>query len=215
MNEPLYYMEIIVIKAFLIIGGVYMSEGKNWNDYWYLVAVPTGEIFEESIRIQKILSEGLNLYFDSVIPQIHITITPIQILAPDKVTHLKKVIKETLIDFKPFYIETSQFQCFTKNHKSLVLKIDDNKLLYRLQNKLFEHLLPYGYTIPPKVNRWIFHITIISEIFANRILPEDEFKKVCQRVSLKKSPLRGKINLLELWRPVLDKNERIIEKFSL
>ena len=38
-------------------------EHSNWKKYMYLVAIPSGDLFEEAVRIQKVLSDSLGIYF--------------------------------------------------------------------------------------------------------------------------------------------------------
>jgi len=87
--------------------------------------------------------------------------------------------------------------------------------LRQLQNSLEQALDNQGFLVPPSVDKWIFHITILSEIFASTPLEKDEFIKVCQRVSLRETPIRGVIKRLELWKPELEKEKRVVSEYIL
>ncbi len=203
-----------ICRVFIVVVRLLVIENK-WDKYWYLVAIPTGEIYDEAVRIQNLLIESLNMFIKAP-PKIHITITPINRLETCNIANLEKIINGVLrnSNFKSFLVEASQFQCFTESNKSLVLKITDNKYLYELQKAIQDELRPMGYINPPEVEKWIFHITILSEIFIENPLPEEEFLKVCKRISLNKSPIRGEVKTLELWRPVFNE-DRVINKFYL
>ncbi|MEW6623192.1 MAG: 2'-5' RNA ligase family protein [Bacillota bacterium] len=190
-----------------------MSECK-WDEFWYLVAVPKGELFSEAVRIQKVLSDSLHIYKKTP-PLIHITISAVKQLGKGELTEFSALVHEALSSYNTIRISSKSFECFTTPHKSLVLKIEDNEDLNNLQKELQAVLMEKGYLIMPAVANWIFHITIVSELFAFSHLPEEEFKKLCQRISLRKSPITGWIKSLELWRPSLDRKERVIAIYPI
>lgn len=187
---------------------------NHWKKCMYLVAIPTGELLEEAVRIQKLLSDSLQIYKE-VLPSIHITITTVKMLEKEELKLFDRCVRNILTEFNPIKIEAYCFDCFTKPHNSLILKIEDDQRLRQLQMTLKKALDANGFLVPASIDKWIFHITILSEIFATTPLKEDEFLKVCQRLSLKKTPIHGTIERLELWKPELEEEKRVVKKYIL
>lgn len=186
----------------------------NWADYWYLVAIPSGQLFTEAQRIQYILAENLKVYADSP-PPIHITICKIKPLSQAQLHVFSKQVQDILTDFHPITINANNFDCFSQAHQSLVLKINHNEQLFQLKQRLQALLKMNNFFVPTTIQQWIFHITLISELFAQVPLDTKHFDNVCQRLSLIDSHLEGVIHSLELWRPVLPFAERVVEQYPL
>ena len=187
---------------------------SSWKDYMYLVAIPSGDLFVEALRIQKLLSNSWENYKNSP-PIIHITICTVKEVHKEQIEMFNRCVQQALDGFETLQIQSNSFECFTTPHKSLVLKIEDNQTLQQIQYSLREALDKYGFFVPPFVDKWIFHITILSEIFAKAPLDDNEFVKVCQRVALQDTPIRGAIKRFELWRPVMEEKERVVERYYL
>lgn len=180
----------------------------------YLVATPTGDLLKEASRIQGLLSDSWEFYQNSP-PTLHITISTVKKIHDEELDVFSKSVQLVLDDFESIKIHSNCFDCFTEPHKSLVLKIEENEKLQQLQNSLTQTLEKDRFLVPSAVNKWIFHITILSEIFAKTPLENREFLKVCQRVALRETPIRGVIERLELWRPVIEEEERVVRRYYL
>ena len=189
-------------------------EHSNWKKYMYLVAIPSGELFEEAIRIQKILSDSLGIYKETP-PSVHITISAVKMLKKEELEAFNRCVKNVLTDFSPIKVESYRFGYFPEPHNSLILKVEDDQRLRHLQKSLEQALDIQGFLVPSLVDKWIFHMTILSEIFASTSLKTDEFLKICQRLSLKKVPIRGVVERLELWKPELEKEKRVVNEYML
>gem|GEM_PF-4980963 len=187
---------------------------NNWRDYMYLVAIPSGDLYEEAFRIQRLLSNSWEVY-QNLPPTIHITITTVKRIHQEQIEVFSKCVQQVLDGFDSIKIQSSGFDCFTEPHKSLILKIEDSQKLQQVQYLLRQAIDKSGFLVAPLVDKWIFHITILSEIFAKSPLENHEFLKVCQRVSLREAPIRGVIERFELWRPVIEEKERVVRRFYL
>ena len=189
-------------------------ERSNWKKYMYLVAIPSGELLEEAVRIQKVLSDSLGIYKETP-PSVHITISTVKMLEQEKLEAFNGCVKSVLTDFTPIKVESYRFGYFPEPHNSLILKVEDDQRLRQLQKSLEQALDIQGFLVPSSVDKWIFHMTILSEIFASTSLRTDEFLKVCQRLSLKKVPIRGIVEKIELWKPELEKEKRVVSEYIL
>lgn len=189
-----------------------MSQG-NWMDYWYLVAVPTGNLLSEAERIQKILTDSLQVYSTGESPPIHITLCKLTPVEDDRLSKLLASLTQVAEQLAPICVRSTNFQCFSQSHQSLVLKIDDNPGLFKLQATFQEELTHLGYFVPTPVEQWIFHMTVLSQLFAKAPLSARDFETICKRIALREPPLDGLVNSVELWRPVLDINERVVGRF--
>lgn len=189
---------------------------NNWTNFLYLVAIPSGKLAHEATRIQGVLAESLQIY-GSMPPPIHITLCTLRNVETSELDNVVDVVEEVLASkpFLPFSVEAYDFDCLTVAHNSLILKITEAPLLAELQSHLQMELSKKSYLIPPRFSTWLFHITIISKLFASSPLSDEDFKKVCHRISLRETPLPGHINTLELWRPSLIAKERNIKSFYL
>jgi len=61
----------------------------------------------------------------------------------------------------------------------------------------------------------MFHITILSNIFAENPIPVDELTEICLFMEGMSRPLAADAEKLEIWRPTLDPVEKIIASFDL
>jgi len=73
---------------------------NNWKKHMYLVAIPSGELFEEAVRIQKLLSDSLNIYKETP-PTIHITISTVKMLEKEELRIFNRCIKQVVANFNP------------------------------------------------------------------------------------------------------------------
>ncbi|MDW7675082.1 MAG: 2'-5' RNA ligase family protein [Bacillota bacterium] len=191
-----------------------MVNNVSWKNNFYLVAIPNGDLLAEAKRIQKILADSFDIYLNEP-PPLHITICAVKKLSEEELQEFAYIVNEVIAELSVFSVKAAKFDCFYNTHNCLVLKLEENSILKNLQASLQQRLAAKNFLAPSPVTDWIFHITVISELFADTPLSLEQFTKICQRISLPKSQLTGCVEAIELWRPILLKEEKVVARFPL
>ncbi|MGF7184686.1 hypothetical protein GGQ84_000770 [Desulfitispora alkaliphila] len=186
----------------------------SWNTLWYLVAIPGGDLLIEAQRLQQVLATSYNLYTGTP-PPLHITICTIRPVAKERIPYINNIIETTLDAHDPIRVTAEDYQCFFAQHNSLVLKLKENQALSKLQKNLIGNLTEINVLEPSPIKEWIFHITLISQLFAKTHITQREFQNICSRLSLTNRKISGNLVKIELWRPSLEENQRVISSFPL
>ncbi|ODS50556.1 MAG: Uncharacterized protein A8274_494 [Halanaerobium sp. 4-GBenrich] len=177
------------------------------------VLIPGEELVETAAQVQKIVSEHYNLYPDQIYPQLHITIDRI---AKNKVDKAKEILAKKIREFNKIEVEVDRFSCikFSDQHQ-LVLEVNETKSLKEFSEKVHQSLKAEGISTIENYEEWMFHITIISNIFAENPIPMDELTEICLFMEGMSRPLSAAADKLEIWRPTLDPVEKIIASFDI
>ena len=195
-----------------------MNDSTSFKNQLFVVLIPGGKILQLTNRIQKIISEHYEIYKEGSYPQIHIT------LNKTKKSKENKLIKSTdkLIKKwdKPVNIQVNNFECFNVDYnKFLVLKVEQSESLKKFAVALHKSLKEAGITVIDNYDSWNFHITIISNIFAENPISKIEFEKLCFKFNnITENDLTSassKAKYLEIWRPTLDKDKKCIKSYLL
>lgn len=190
-----------------------MIKAADLEKEYFLVLIPGEELVETASQVQKIVSEHYNLYPDQIYPQLHITIDRIR---KDKTEKAEKILKETVKEFGKIEIEVDRFSCikFSDQHQ-LVLEVNETESLKEFSRAVHESLTAEGISTIENYEEWMFHITIISNIFAENPIPMDELTEICLFMEGMSRPLSAGAKKLEIWKPTLDPVEKVISSFNL
>lgn len=190
-----------------------MIKAADLENEFFLVLIPGEELVETAFQVQKIVSEHYNLYPDQIYPQLHITIDRIN---KDDATRAEKILAEKVQEFNKIEIEVDRFSCikFSDQHQ-LVLEVNETESLKRFSEAVHQSLNEKGISTIENYEEWMFHITIISNIFAENPIPVDELTEICLFMEGMSRPLSAAAERLEIWRPTLDPVEKIIASFDL
>ncbi|MFP4198210.1 MAG: 2'-5' RNA ligase family protein [Halanaerobium sp.] len=190
-----------------------MIKAADLENEYFLVLIPGEELVETAAQVQKIVSEHYNLYPDQIYPQLHITIDRIE---KNKVESAKKILTEKIKEFGRIEIEVDRFSCirFSDQHQ-LVLEVNETDSLNQFSEAVHQSLREEGISTIENYEEWMFHITIISNIFAENPIPVDELTEICLFMEGMSRPLSASAKNLEIWKPTLDPVEKIIASFDL
>jgi 2'-5' RNA ligase len=190
-----------------------MIKAADLENEYFLVLIPGKELVETASQVQKIVSEHYNLYPDQIYPQLHITIDRI---AKDKAERAEEILARKVKEFDKVEIEVDRFSCikFSDQHQ-LVLEVNETESLQKFSQSLHQSLQDEGISTIENYEEWMFHITIISNIFAENPIPVDELTEICLFMEGMSRPLSAASEKLEIWRPTLDPVEKIIASFDL
>ena len=190
-----------------------MIKAADLDNEYFLVLIPGKELVETASKVQKIVSEHYNLYPDQIYPQLHITIDRID---KNKVAEAKEILSNKIKEFDKIEIEVDRFSCikFSDQHQ-LVLEVNETDSLRNFSESVHQDLIAEGISTIENYEEWMFHITIISNIFAENPIPMDELTEICLFMEGMSRPLAAAANKIEIWRPTLDPVEKIIASFDL
>lgn len=189
-----------------------MIKAAELDKEYFLVLIPGEELVETASQVQKIVSEHYDLYPDQIYPQLHITIDRID---NSKVESAKKILKQKVKEFGRIEIEVDRFSCikFSDQHQ-LVLEVNETESLKEFSQAIHQKLMKKEISTIENYEEWMFHITIISNIFAENPIPMDELTEICLFMEGMSRPLSAHAEKLEIWRPTLDPVEKIIASFD-
>jgi 2'-5' RNA ligase len=190
-----------------------MIKAADLENEYFLVLIPGKELVQTASQVQKIVSEHYNLYPDQIYPQLHITIDRI---AKDKAERAEEILNKKIKEFGKIEIEVDRFSCikFSDQHQ-LVLEVNETESLHNFSQALHQSLKAEGISTIENYEEWMFHITIISNIFAENPIPVDELTEICLFMEGMSRPLTAASEKLEIWKPTLDPVEKIIASFDL
>jgi len=190
-----------------------MIKAADLENEYFLVLIPGKELVETASQVQKNVSEHYNLYSDQLYPQLHITIDRI---VKNKVERAEEILAKKVKEFDKVEIEVDRFSCikFSDQHQ-LVLEVNETESLREFSESVHQSLQAEGISTIENYEEWMFHITIISNIFADNPIPVDELTEICLFMEGMSRPLAAVAKKLEIWRPTLDPVEKIIARFDL
>ena len=190
-----------------------MIKAADLDNEYFLVLIPGEELVETASQVQKIVSEHYNLYPDQIYPQLHITINRID---KSNAERAEEILMEEIKKFSKIKIEVDRFSCikFSDQHQ-LVLEVNETESLKEFSETVHQSLRAEGISTIENYEEWMFHITIISNIFAKNPIPVDELTEICLFMEGMSRPLAAAAEKLEIWRPTLDPVDKIIASFDL
>ncbi|TDO77644.1 2'-5' RNA ligase superfamily protein [Halanaerobium saccharolyticum] len=190
-----------------------MIKAADLENEFFIVLIPGKELVETASQVQKIVSEHYNLYPDQIYPQLHITIDRIE---KKKAERAREILAEKVKEFGKIEIEVDRFSCikFSDQHQ-LVLEVNETESLQKFSEAVHQSLAAEGISTIENHEEWMFHITIISNIFAENPIPVDELTEICLFMEGMSRPLSAAAEKMEIWRPTLDPGEKVIASFIL
>lgn len=190
-----------------------MIRAADLKNEYFLVLIPGKKLVDTASQVQKIVSEHYNLYPDQIYPQLHITIDRID---REKVELAKSILAEKIKKFPKLDIEVDRFSCikFSDQHQ-LVLEVNETQSLKEFSTEVHKELFKEGISTIENYEEWMFHITIISNIFAKNPIPRGELTEICLFMEGMSRPISDSAKKLEIWRPTLDPVDKIISTFKL
>ncbi len=179
----------------------------------FLMLIPEYPTLAVAKEFQEAINRRYHLY--SIVPDLHITLESIAIRDDRDVEIAKKLIREICHNVEPFPIVIDGFACFGPPYKSVHLHVTKTEPLVNFYQKIHSSLEQVGLVVREYPEGVIFHITIASSCFPGRNWSEEEYHQVCEE--LQQLPLESGfiLNDLELWYPAVNREEKLVERFTL
>lgn len=191
-----------------------MVKSSVLRDELFIVLIPQGEVMELAQKIQMDISNYYNIYKKGYYPEIHLTLDRIN---KEDVEKTVTVIKKMLNNFTtPIELVIDEFSCYhLSSDRFLVIKVSETKSLVKFSNKLHSQLAKKGISTIDNYINWDFHITLISNIFAENPISEQDFKNLCFIFDGIEGSCVSFAESLEVWRPTLNPQKKCIKSFGL
>ncbi len=191
-----------------------MIEKASLNEELFLVLLLKGDVLKYSKSIQGIIANHYDIYEDGIYPELHITLDRIKKnRLNDAITVIEKVLKEK--EFNSVNIQLDKFVCFRNEEKFLVLKIKETPSLTKFSNCLHTSLSEEGISVINNYQDWAFHITVLSNIFAQNPVTDFDFESLCFFLEGKEKNYQSSSDRLEIWSPTIDPTEKCLASFQI
>lgn len=180
----------------------------------FVVIRPRGEAQRFAKKIQKNISDHYNIYREGTYPELHLTVDKIK-EDIDKEKAIE-VIDSVVKKHESVVIKIEEFDCFLSyKNNFLVLKVAETDSLLNFAAELHQELNEKGYSSISDYSSWEFHITLISNNFAQNPLEQNSFKNLCSFYSGIKFPKVSRTDQVELWRFTMDPDNKCIAEFKM
>lgn len=191
-----------------------MINNSTFEDQYFVVLKPEGEVLELAKLLQKKLSEQFDLYPEGIYPEIHITLDRIK---QNRLEKAVEIIDNVILKYTKIDIRVKDFDCYSfQENNFLVLNVEDNKKLVEFSNELHNRFAEKNISTIENYEDWKFHISLASTVFAETKKDfKEEFNNICFRFDGIETPRECKAGVIEIWRPTLDEDIKCLKQFQL
>ncbi|OCL26069.1 2'-5' RNA ligase [Orenia metallireducens] len=191
-----------------------MVKAADLKEELFIVLIPKKSDLVKALNIQEAISKHYDLYNEDDYPELHITLNRIN---KKYIKEAKEIIEEVVQDYRKSSIELeiNNLECFCLSEKFLVLKVDKTDSLISLSTQLHQKLANKNLSTISNYEEWSFHMSLISNIFAKNPIPDQDFKKICSILDGIPQKISTIGERIEVWRPTLDKEKKVIASFKL
>ncbi|MFW6035081.1 MAG: 2'-5' RNA ligase family protein [Halothermotrichaceae bacterium] len=185
-----------------------MIKRASLDEELFIVLLPGGQVLKKAVEMQKYLSEYYNIYKENKLPELHITIDRIK---KENLKRVKQIVNEEIKKTGPIKIKLSQFECYQLSKNDfLVLKLEKTSSLMKFSSSLHQRLKAEALSTIDDYEKWKFHITIISSLFAENPLSQKDFDEVCLLLEGEQTCYTSPAERLEIWIPTLDQEKKCL-----
>ncbi|AGB40994.1 2'-5' RNA ligase [Halobacteroides halobius DSM 5150] len=181
------------------------------NELFIVLTLPQKDL-SAALKIQELISKEYNLYPHNNYPELHITLNRIN---KKEITTGKKILNEIATDINKVNINITNLECLMTKESFIVLEVKETETLTKLANKLHSKLTQAGISSINNYNNWKFHITLISNFLTANPIPQPELKKLCLNLDGLGQPISTSAKAIEIWRPTLDSDKKVITSIKL
>ena len=179
---------------------------------YFIVLTLNYEDLEPAVKIQKIIADKYDLYDEHECPELHITLDRID---KKRVDQAQKIINNIVEDTNPIQIEIKNLKCFRHTNNFLILDVDETPSLEKIANKVHSRLDNNNISTINSYEEWKFHITLISNHFADNPIPKFELDQLCLNLDGIPHEISTTAKAVEIWRPTLNPKEKLISSFEI
>lgn len=178
---------------------------------YYLVALFDDESYSQIEKIQKSVCKKYRLYKN--MPVLHLTLEVIE--DPRNIDEACRVIRDILKPYKKFKISVDGAICFDAPYKSVNLDVENKGYIMRLTRQINDRLKLCRFKVREDVENWDLHISLANTNYAVRQWSNKEYSNACQVVKEMNIQEKIKIKEIQLWKPINNKREMVVESFPL
>ena len=180
---------------------------------YYLVGLVDKDSYRYIESMQKSICEKYHLYTDDTnLPMLHITL---EIITDPNIEALDISLKNILKDYTKFQVELNGVICFDPPYKSVNLNINNEGTVYELSKKLNSILNSQGFNVRENIESWNLHISLANTNFADREWSNSEYLAACNLAKLEHLSEIITVDTIELWKPINDKDQMVVKKYTL
>jgi 2'-5' RNA ligase len=176
-----------------------MVKSANLEKEFFIVLTLNHEDLEPAIKIQQIVAEKYDLYEDNEYPELHITL---------------EIISTIVQQASPIEIEIENLKCFRHTNNFLILDVAATPSLEEVANSIHNQLAKKNISTIENYQEWQYHITLISNFFADNPIPQFELDQLCLNLDGIPHQISTTAKAIEIWRPKLESSEKLISSFN-
>ncbi len=179
----------------------------------YLVAIPTGVIYQNGSTIQRALWQKYNL-LESYMPQLHLTLDAFYYENMEDINRIKDALMEIIKKLNPFEIITNGFSYIQDPYNCITIHVIKTKELKEIYTFVHEEMKDRGIKIRDfHPNEMVFHMSIAG--MYGRTWSKEVSQMAWREVSELSFQYHEWIEELELWYPDIEPAKKLISSFNL
>ncbi|MBK5243313.1 2'-5' RNA ligase family protein [Clostridium sp.] len=180
---------------------------------YYLVGLFDKVSYEYIKSMQEKLCKKYNLYeSDNNLPMLHITL---EIITNPNLSDLDISIKHILKDYTKFQVDINGVICFDPPFKSVNLNIKNKGTIYELSKSINTILNSQSFTVRENIENWNLHISLANTNFSDREWSDNEYLSACNLAKDENFSKTVTLDAIELWKPINNKDQMVVKKYSL
>ncbi|MFW6230297.1 MAG: beta-phosphoglucomutase [Halanaerobium sp.] len=191
-----------------------MIKAASFEDEFFVVLTLQGKVLRVLDRIQRLIAEHYQLYVGEDYPALHITIDRIK---KEGAQEAGSIIQNFARNAKTVEIAIEELDCYKMNQSSrfLVMDVVETESLNGFSQKIHKKLKQKGLSTIKNYEEWKYHITIVNNSFAGNPIKDEDFSELCQFIKGVKTPYYCNARTVEVWRPTLDPDNKVVESIKL
>ncbi|MGM0501552.1 MAG: 2'-5' RNA ligase family protein [Bacillota bacterium] len=189
-----------------------MIKNADLDQEYFVVLTFKSADLAPAIKIQKIIANKYDLYEDSTCPELHITLDRVK---KEKVDQAQEIINQITQENDPITIEIENLKCFRHTNNFLVLDVTNTSSLEELAESIHQQLAQKNISTIENYKEWNFHITLISNLFADNPIPKFDLDQLCLNLDGIPHQISTTAKAIEIWRPKLEPETKLISSFEL
>ena len=189
-----------------------MVKPANLEEEYFVVLTLNYDDLTPAVKIQKIIADKYDLYDENQCPELHITIDRIK---KDQTIKAQSIISAIIKEIETIQIEIKNLKCFRHTNNFLILDVEDTPSLVQAAEEIHQKLSEKGISTLENYTEWEFHITLVSNHFADNPIPKFELDQLCLNLDGVPHEISTTANAVEIWRPKLDPKEKLITSIKI
>lgn len=189
-----------------------MVKPANLDKEYFVVLTLNYDDLAPAVKIQNIIADKYDLYDKNECPELHITLDRIK---KEKTAEAKDIISSITEEIQKIKIEIRNLKCFRHTNNFLILDVENTPSLTEAATMIHQKLAQENISTIQNYEEWKFHITLISNHFADNPIPKFELDQLCLNLDGVPHEISTTAKAVEIWQPKLDPEEKLIASLEL